>query len=113
LGAAGAVGEGALGAAGAVGDGALGAAGGIISGAVGAIGDVGSSIVGSGKQVVDAAGQNNQGQQQSGANGGQPTGANGVQPSGSSDPYSYYGQVPTKPPSEFIARTADFSSFGK
>ena len=114
LGAAGEVGEGALSAAGDVGKGALGAVGGVLSGAVGAIGDVGSSIVGSGKQVVDTAGQTSQGQPQQQQQGGaQGSNSNGVQPSGSSDPYSYYGQVPTKPPSDFMARTADFGAFGK
>jgi hypothetical protein len=29
------------------------------------------------------------------------------------DPYGYYGSVPMKAPSNYIARTADFSSFGK
>ena len=29
------------------------------------------------------------------------------------DPYGYYGSVPMKPPSNYIPRTADFSSFGK
>lgn len=29
------------------------------------------------------------------------------------DPYSYYGSVPTKPSSNFIPRTANFSSFGR
>jgi hypothetical protein len=110
LGAAGDVGSGVLGAAGDVGAGALGAAGGILSGAVGAVGDVGASVVSSGNKVVDAAGQNNQSSLQQGNSG---VSASGVQPNGASDPYSYYGQVPAKPPSDFIGITADFSSFGK
>jgi len=63
---------------------------------------------------VDTAGQTSQGQPQQQQQGGaQGSNSNGVQPSGSSDPYSYYGQVPTKPPSDFMARTADFGAFGK
>lgn len=30
-----------------------------------------------------------------------------------SDPYSYYGQLPTKAPASFLPLTADFSSFGR
>jgi len=29
------------------------------------------------------------------------------------DPYSYHGQVPYKPSTEFLPRTADFGAFGK
>ena len=33
--------------------------------------------------------------------------------SGTTDPYSYYGQLPTKPSTTYMPRTANFSNFGK
>jgi hypothetical protein len=32
---------------------------------------------------------------------------------GATDPYSYYGQLPPKAPSNYIPRTADFSKFAR
>ena len=107
----GAVGDVASGAVGAVGDvatGTVGAVGDVLSGAVGAVGDVASDLINSGKNVVDTA-NNNQLLQQNTNN----SHGSHILPNSTTDPYSYYGQVPYKTPNSFIARTADFSSFGK
>ena len=111
----GAVGDVASGTVGAVGDvasGTVGAVGDVLSGAVGAVGDVASDLISSGKNVVNTANNNNNNNQllQQNANNQQGT---HVLPNSATDPYSYYGQVPYKKPTSFIARTADFSSFGK
>ena len=65
-------------------------------------------LISSGKNAVDTANNNNQLQQNA-------TNSRGthILPNSTTDPYSYYGQVPYKKPTSFIARTADFSSFGK
>ena len=114
LGAAGNVASGAVGAVGDVASGALGAAGNVASGALGAVGDVASGIIGAGKQVSDAAGSNatTSGQTSSGGAGTNQQ-LTQVMPQSSTDPYSYYGQLPYKKPSEYMPITADFSSFGK
>jgi hypothetical protein len=114
VGAVGNVASGAVGAAGNVASGALGAAGNVASGALGAVGDVASGIIGAGKQVSDAAGSNatTSGQTSSGGAGTNQQ-LTQVMPQSSTDPYSYYGQLPYKKPSEYMPITADFSSFGK
>jgi hypothetical protein len=114
VGAVGNVASGAVGAAGNVASGALGAAGNVASGALGAVGDVASGIIGAGKQVSDAAGSNATTSGQTSAGGaGTNQQLTQVMPQSSSDPYSYYGQLPYKKPSEYMPITADFSSFGK
>lgn len=103
----GAVGDVASSAVGTVGDvtsGAIGAVGDVASGAIGAVGDVASGLIKSGSDVVKTASDNVNEEKKT-------TGLKEVE--GTADPYSYYGQVPYKPPSEFVARTADFSSFGR
>ena len=110
-GAVGAVGDVASGTVGVVGDvatGTVGAVGDVLSGAVGAVGDVANDLISSGKNAVDTANNNNQLQQ----NATNSPGTH-ILPNSTTDPYSYYGQVPCKKPTSFIARTADFSSFGK
>ena len=114
FGAAGDVASGAFGAAGDVASGAFGAVGDVASGALGAVGDVASGIVGAGKQVTDAAGSNAAASGPGSASGaGTNQQLTQVMPQGSTDPYSYYGQIPYKKPSEYMPITADFSSFGK
>ena len=114
VGAAGNVASGALGAAGDVASGALGAVGDVASSALGAVGDVASGIIGAGKQVSDAAGSNATTSGQTSAGGaGTNQQLTQVMPQSSTDPYSYYGQLPYKKPSEYMPITADFSSFGK
>jgi hypothetical protein len=103
----GAVGDVASGAVGTVGDVAsttVGAVGDVASGAIGAVGDVASGLIKSGSDVVKSASDDADEENKT-------TGLKEVE--GTADPYSYYGQVPYKPPSEFVARTADFSSFGR
>lgn len=116
VGAVGNVATGAVGAAGDVATGAFGAVGDVASGALGAVGDVASGIVGAGKKVIDAAADNTQ-RSGTGPSAGASSSPNQqmtqVMPQGSTDPYSYYGQLPYKKPSEYMPITADFSSFGK
>ena len=97
--------------------GVLGAVGNVASGAIGAVGNVLGSTVNAAGQVVpdgqrsagttsNVIGQQGQGGQP--VQGGQITGNTGA-----TDPYSYYGQLPSKPHSEYIPRTADFSNFSR
>ena len=118
-GAVGAVGDVAGGAVGAVGDvagGAVGAAGGVVSSAIGAVGDVASSAIGAVGKLGQSGGNNNQqmgmNQQQSNTM-PQTSMPQGNNVSSVTDPYSYYGQLPNKKPSNYMPITADFSSFGK
>jgi len=91
--------------------GVLGAVGNVASGAIGAVGNVlGSTVNAAGQVVPDgqrSAGTTSNviGQQ---GQGGPITGNTGA-----TDPYSYYGQLPSKPHSEYIPRTADFSNFSR
>jgi len=124
-GAVGAVGEVATGTVGAVGDvatGAVGAAGGAVSGVLGAVGDVASSAIGAVGNVlgstIDATGKviPNSEKKAGTTNGimqqqvpqGPIVGNTGI-----TDPYSYYGQLSTKAPSDYMPRTADFSNFSR
>tara|TARA_A100001015_G_scaffold209620_1_gene234728 strand:+ start:8705 stop:10387 length:1683 start_codon:yes stop_codon:yes gene_type:complete len=118
-GAVGAVGDvagGAVGAAGDVASGAVGAAGGVVSSAIGAVGDVASSAIGAVGKLGQSGENNNQqmslNQQQSNSipQSSIPQ-TNTV--SAATDPYSYYGQLPNKQPSNYMPITASFSSFGK
>lgn len=88
--------------------GAIGTVGDIASGAVDAVGDVASSVISSGQKVVDAASEGEETNDVNLMNSNTQVLANVK-----TDPYSYYGQVPYKKPTEFLPRTADFSSFGK
>lgn len=96
--------SGALGTVGSVASGALGAVGDVASGAVDAVGDVASSVVDAGGDVVDAASDDNTNLMNSNTQ---------VLANSETDPYSYHGQVPYKPPTEFLPRTANFGAFGK
>ena len=122
VGAAGDVASGAVGAAGNVASGAVGAAGNVATGAVGAVGDVASGILGTVGNVlgsgVNAAGNvlpensstttNNQINQQQNQQLSQQGPVNG-----STDPYSYYGQLPARQQGNYMPRTTDFSAFGR
>ena len=109
VGVAGDVATGAIGAAGDVATGAIGAVGGIASGALGAVGEVATSIVGAGKNVTNITASNSPSASKAGLN----QQLTQVMPQGSTDPYSYYGQLPYKKPSEYMPITANFSAFGK
>ncbi len=97
--------SGALGTVGNVASGALGAVGDVASGAVDAVGDVASSVVDAGSDVVDAASDDN--------NTNLMNSNTQILANSETDPYSYHGQVPYKPSTEFLPRTADFGAFGK
>ena len=124
-GAVGAVGDVATGAVGAVGNvatGAVDATGGAVSGVLGAVGNVASGAIGAVGNVlgstVDAAGQVvPDGQRNTGTTSnviGQQVQQGPVTGNtGATDPYSYYGQLPSKPHGEYIPRTADFSNFSR
>ena len=110
----GAVGDVATSAVGAVSDvagGVLGAVGDVASGAIGAVGNVmGSTVDAAGKVIPNSekkAGTTNNTMQQQVPQG--PIVGN----TGATDPYSYYGQLPPKAPSNYIPRTADFSKFAR
>jgi hypothetical protein len=111
VGAASNVATGTVGAVGNVATGVLGAVGNAASGAIDAVGNVVGSTVNAAGQVVPdgqrSAGTTNSvmGQQ---VQGGPITGNTGA-----TDPYSYYGQLPSKPHGEYIPRTADFSNFSR
>ena len=122
VGAVGDVATGAVGAAGNVATGAVGAASNVATGVLGAVGDVATgaidavgNVVGS---TVNAAGQVvPDGQRSAGTTStvagqqvqqGPITGNTGM-----TDPYSYYGKLPSKPHGDYIPRTADFSSFSR
>jgi hypothetical protein len=66
----------------------------------------GQRSAGTTSNVIGQQGQQGQGGQP--VQGGQITGNTGA-----TDPYSYYGQLPSKPHSEYIPRTADFSNFSR
>jgi hypothetical protein len=102
----------------------VGAATNVATGALGAVGNVASSALGVFGNVLGGAGN----MIQSGAQGqslqsNQVAGAQMQQAGGSqypvngststSDPYSYYGKLPVKPPNDFMPITADFSNFGR
>lgn len=93
--------------------GTVGLASNIVGGALSTVGSIFGGGAGSG------AGADNMGQ-----GGGINASGGGMQPqnganqnvSGSTttnDPYSYYGQLPTRPSTKYMPITADFSSFGK
>ena len=111
VGAVGNVATGAVGAASNLATGVLGAVGNAASGAIGAVGNVVGSTVNAAGQVIPdgqrSAGTTSNviGQQ---VQQGPITGNTGA-----TDPYSYYGQLPSKPHSEYIPRTADFSNFSR
>jgi hypothetical protein len=118
-GAVGAVGDvagGAVGAAGDVASGAVGAAGNVVSSAIDVVGDVASSAIGAVGKLGQSGENNNQkmsmNQQQNNTM-PQPPMSQSNSVSGVTDPYSYYGQLPNKKPSNYMPITADFSSFGK
>jgi hypothetical protein len=111
VGAAGDVATGAVGAASNVATGVLGAVGNVATGAIDAVGNVVGSTVNAAGQVVPdgqrSAGTTNAvaGQQ---VQQGPITGNTGM-----TDPYSYYGRLPSKPNGDYIPRTADFSNFSR
>lgn len=111
VGAAGDVATGAVGAASNVATGVLGAVGDVATGAIDAVGNVVGSTVNAAGQVVPdgqrSAGTTNAvaGQQ---VQQGPITGNTGM-----TDPYSYYGRLPSKPNGDYIPRTADFSNFSR
>ena len=117
----GAVGDVASGTVGAVGDvasGAVGAAGDIVSSAVGAVGGAMASTVGAVSNVAKSGNNNNNNNNNN--IGSVPNAQNGIdanvaQPpsNDTTDPYSYYGQLPSKKSNEFMPITANFSTFGK
>lgn len=90
--------------------GAIGTVGDIASGAVDVVGDVASSVISSGKKVVDAATDEEEVKKDEVNLMNSNT---QILADVKADPYSYYGQIPHKKPSEYLPRTADFSSFGK
>jgi hypothetical protein len=102
LGAAGDVVGGALGAAGKTIGGVFGGAGNVIGGAVDAVGNAGGSRGGSSNGAPQMA-----------QNGAPQMAQNGITQSTQNDPYSYSGQLTNRPPTSFVPRTADFSTFGK
>jgi hypothetical protein len=87
--------------------GVFGAAGNVIGGAVDAVGNAGGSTGGSLNGSPQMA-QN--GSPQMAQNGSPQMAQNG---SPQNDPYSYSGQLSNRPPTNFVPRTADFSTFGK
>lgn len=101
---AGNIATGLLGAVSNVATGAFGAAGNVATGAIGTVGNVLGSA-NNGAQQGTTPGQM---QQQSGAS--QPSVAGATS---TSDPYSYYGQLPARNNTNFMPITADFSSFSK
>ena len=109
--AAGNVVAGTVDAAGNVVSGTIGAAGNIVSSTVGAVGDVASSLVSAGSDIGASASQNQNYMNQSSQNAMNSN--TQVMANNQSDPYSYYGQLPTKKSSQYMPITADFSSFGK
>ena len=134
LGAASNVASGAFGAASNVASGAFGAVSNIATGAMGAAGNVATGAIGTVGNVLGSANNRmQQGQVYPGTTSGamqqgpvsqgttsgamqQQTGP--PQPSvagatSTSDPYSYYGQLPAKNNNNFMPITADFSSFGR
>ena len=125
VGAATNVATGALGAATNVATGALGAVGNVASSAFGAFGNVlggatnmlqpsaGTSAGAMPSQSYQQPNQQvgTQMQQSGGASSGSQYPVNGS--TSTTDPYSYYGQLPVKRPTEFMPITADFSSFSK
>jgi hypothetical protein len=139
MGAATNVATGALGAASNVATGALGAASNVATGALGAVGNVASSAFGTFGNVLGGASNMlqsgagspgtsagaipSQSYQQPNQQVGTQMNQMGTTASGSqypvngststTDPYSYYGQLPIKKPTEFMPITADFSSFGR
>jgi len=109
--AAGNVATGAVGAASNVATGVLGAVGDVATGAIDAVGNVVGSTVNAAGQVVPD-GQRSAGTTSTVAGQqvqqGPITGSTGM-----TDPYSYYGKLPSKPHGDYIPRTADFSSFSR
>ena len=90
--------------------GAIGTVGDIATGAVDVVGDVASSVISSGKKVVDATTDEEEIKKDEVNLMNSNT---QILADVKADPYSYYGQIPHKKPSEYLPRTADFSSFGK
>ena len=111
VGAAGDVATGAVGAASNVATGVLGAVGDVATGAIDAVGNVVGSTVNAAGQVVPD-GQRSAGTTSTVAGQqvqqGPITGNTGM-----TDPYSYYGRLPSKPNGDYIPRTADFSNFSR
>ena len=109
LGAASNVATGAFGAVSNIATGALGAASNVATGAIGTVGNVlGSANNGMQQGQVAQGTTSGMIQQQSGAS--QPSVAGATS---TSDPYSYYGQLPARNNTNFMPITADFSSFGR
>ena len=111
VGAVGNVATGAVGAASNVATGVLGAVGDVATGAIDAVGNVVGSTVNAAGQVVPD-GQRSAGTTSTVAGQqvqqGPITGNTGM-----TDPYSYYGRLPSKPNGDYIPRTADFSNFSR
>jgi hypothetical protein len=86
-------------------------------GAVGLVKDAGSGVAGLfATHPTSVSGANAGGSAQAGqGQGGQSQGANGQMKSmpAGSDPYSYYGALPSKSSGNFIPITSDFSAFGR
>lgn len=123
VGAVGAVGEATLDTAGNVGKATLDTAGKLGKSAISNISKIGSSLFGNEQQNNQNKESSNMKQPNNQINStndnkvNQPinnsNNQNAELPGVSNDPYSYYGQIPTKESTEFMPITANFSSFGK
>jgi hypothetical protein len=106
---AGKLATGVLGAATNVATGAFGAVSNVATGALGTVGNVLGSAT-SALQPAQSVQGTTPGQMQQQTSVAQPTVAGATS---TSDPYSYYGQLPAKNNNNFMPITADFSSFGR
>ena len=106
---AGKLATGVLGAATNVATGAFGAVSNVATGALGTVGNVLGSAT-SALQPAQSVQGTTPGQMQQQTNVAQPTVAGATS---TSDPYSYYGQLPARSNNNFMPITADFSSFGR
>jgi len=111
--------------------GTLGLAGDVATGTLGLAGDVAKGTIGTATDILKTTGSslaslvpNGQPGSMNGTNvagsnapsqkmGGNIVSNRGLQTGSTTDPYSYYGRLPTKQTGQYMPITADFSSFSK